>query len=104
MAGSLKDGSEAKSTYCSSGGPELTLITTAYSHAMVEQAFNHSTLKSEAAGSLSSRLVYRVNSRTSKATQGNPVLKIKSKQNQKKTCLQFRAKYLMPPDSKKTRI
>ena len=45
---------------------------------MVAHAFNHSTWEAEAGGFLSSKicsLVYRVSSRTARATQRNPVLK-----------------------------
>jgi hypothetical protein len=47
----------------------------------VAHAFNPSTQEAEAGGFLS--LVYRVSSRTAKATQRNPVSKNKTKQQKK---------------------
>jgi hypothetical protein len=55
---------------------------------VVAHTFNPSTLKAEAGGFLSSRasLVYRVSSRTARATQRNPVLKkTKKKKKERKT-------------------
>jgi hypothetical protein len=51
----------------------------------VEHAFNPSTCKAEAGRSLEFKasLVYRVSSRTARATQRNPVSKNKDKQTNK---------------------
>jgi hypothetical protein len=52
----------------------------------VAHAFNPSTREAEAGGFLNSRpaLVYKVNSRTARDTQRNPVSKNKTKQNKTK--------------------
>jgi hypothetical protein len=58
------------------------------SGAAVAHAFNSSTREAEAGGFLSefeTSLVYRVSSRTARATQRNPVLEKKTKPNQTKT-------------------
>jgi hypothetical protein len=46
---------------------------------VVVHSFNPGTWEAEAGGFLSSRLVYRVSSRTARATQRNPVSKNKQK-------------------------
>jgi hypothetical protein len=53
---------------------------------VVVHAFNPSTQEAEAGGSLEfeASLVYRVSSRTARATQRNPVSKNKTKNNKKK--------------------
>jgi hypothetical protein len=53
---------------------------------VVAHTFNLSTREAEAGGFLSSRtsLVYKVSSRTAKATQRNPVLKKKKKKKKRK--------------------
>jgi hypothetical protein len=53
---------------------------------VVAHAFNHRTWEAEAGGSLEfeASLVYRVSSRTARATQRNPVLKKKEKENKTK--------------------
>jgi hypothetical protein len=52
--------------------------------AVVAHAFNPSAWEAEAGGFLSLSLVYRVSSRTARATQRNPVSKNKTKQNKTK--------------------
>jgi hypothetical protein len=53
---------------------------------VVANAFNHSTREAEAGGFLSSEasLVYRVSSRTARATQRNPVLKNQRKKKRER--------------------
>jgi hypothetical protein len=51
---------------------------------VVAHAFNPSIWEAEAGGFLSSRLVYRVSSRTARATQRNPVSKNKKQTNKQK--------------------
>jgi hypothetical protein len=76
-------------------GSPTTTTKHKYGQAVVAHAFNPSTWEAEASGFLSSRpvelcrpgLVYRVSSRTARATQRNPVSKnqIKNKSKNKKT-------------------
>jgi hypothetical protein len=66
---------------------------------MVAHAFNPSTREAEAGGfsEFEASLVYRVSSRTARATQRSPVLKNKTRQNKTKQKFTFKKFTLRSP-------
>ena len=67
------------------GGTETIGKGPSFSRAVVAHAFNPSSQETEAGGSLfKASLVYRVSSRTAKATQINPVLKNQKQEKKRK--------------------